>query len=79
MFVYLLKSKVDGSQYVGMTSNLEQRLAEHNRGSVKSTKAKIPWQVLYYEEAENRILARVREKHLKSAAGRRFRKKLLGM
>ncbi|HEC64666.1 MAG TPA: GIY-YIG nuclease family protein, partial [bacterium] len=34
--VYFLKSKVDGSYYVGMTSDLTNRLSEHSRGKTRS-------------------------------------------
>ena len=79
MKVYVLISIVDGSQYVGMSDNVDLRLEYHNRGKVKSTKSKAPWKVFYQEEFQNRNEARIREKYLKSAAGRRFRKNLLGM
>ena len=78
MFVYILKSKFDGAYYVGMTSNLLDRLKYHNSGKVRSTKSRIPWEIVYYEETESLGAARVREKYLKSAAGRRFRKEILG-
>lgn len=77
MFVYILKSEVDGSQYVGISENPERRLLdEHNKLKVKSTKGKVPWKIVHKEFYESRIEARKREKYLKSAAGRRFRKKL---
>ena len=61
-----------------MSSDPEQRLSEHNSGKVKSTKPKCPWQLIHTESFNNRIDARIREKYLKSAAGRKYRKKLLG-
>ena len=76
MYVYILQSTVDGSQYVGMTQDPDGRLAWHNAGYVKATKSKRPWVRIYLESFESRIEARRREKYLKSAAGRRFRKDL---
>ncbi len=76
MFVYIIKSIKDGSEYVGMSDNPDRRLTEHNYGEVKSTKAKRPWKKVYVEELSNRVDARKREKYLKSAAGRRFRKSI---
>ncbi|MBL4653468.1 MAG: GIY-YIG nuclease family protein [Flavobacteriales bacterium] len=76
MKVYVLVSEKYDSQYVGMSDNPERRLAEHNRGKVKSTKGKMPWRKIYEEEYETRVDARKREVYLKSAAGRRFRKTL---
>ena len=78
MFVYVLISDKDMSQYVGMSENPDKRLNEHNAGKVKSTKSKIPWRIVHLESFENRIEARTREKYLKSAAGRRFRKNIMG-
>ena len=79
MNVYVLVSGLDSSQYVGMSEDPERRLKEHNSGKVRSTKSKAPWRIIYIEEFSTRQEARIREKYLKSAAGRRFRKKLLGM
>ena len=63
--------------YVGMSINYENRLKEHNSGKTKSTKAFIPWKIIHTEEYPSREAAREREKYLKSAAGRRWRKEHL--
>jgi len=76
MFVYIIRSTKDGSEYIGISDNPDRRLKEHNRGKVRSTKLKRPWEKIYIEEVLNRVAAREREKYLKSAAGRRFRKSL---
>ncbi|MEK7137199.1 MAG: GIY-YIG nuclease family protein [Patescibacteria group bacterium] len=76
MFIYILRSLKTNAEYVGMSSDPERRLKEHNAGEIKSTKAKRPWAKVWEEECENRVEARKREKYLKSAAGRRFRKSL---
>ena len=55
-----------------MTQNIDNRLKEHNRGKMKSTKAYKPWKLIYSEECENRIIARKRELYLKSGAGRDY-------
>jgi len=79
MKVYIIQSEADQSYYIGMSAKPELRLhQEHNKGKVKSTKTKIPWKLVLVEEFESRIEARKREKYLKSAAGRKYRKKLLG-
>ena len=57
-----------------MTKNLENRLYEHNQGKMKSTKGFAPWVLVHDEVFETRQLARQREKYLKSAAGRKWRK-----
>ena len=76
MFVYVLQSEVNQNQYVGMSDNPERRLSDHNRGKVKTTRTAKPWKIIYQEKCKDRLEARVREKYLKSAAGRKFRKKL---
>ncbi len=77
-YVYVLKSKNDYSQYIGLSQNVEERLEEHNTGRVNSTKLKRPWQLIYTESFTTRLEARKREKYLKSAAGRRFRRQIMG-
>jgi putative endonuclease len=47
--VYVLESERDGSFYKGFTQDLAQRLKQHNAGKTKSTRAKIPWRVIYTE------------------------------
>jgi len=79
LFVYILKSQKDGSYYVGLSDNYERRLAEHNAGKVKSTKSRTPWVKVHLDEFYTRLEAREREKYLKSAAGRRYRKFHLGL
>ena len=54
-----------------MTDDLENRLVIHNSSKVKSTKPYVPWRIVHTEEYNNKQEARVREKYLKSAAGRR--------
>ena len=62
---------------MGMTTDLERRLKEHNNaGKTKSTKSKKSWKVIYTESFIDAKEARAREKYFKSAAGRRFRKKI---
>ncbi|MGE4289285.1 MAG: GIY-YIG nuclease family protein [Salinivirgaceae bacterium] len=71
-YVYAIKSELAEWIYVGLTHNIEQRLAQHNKGYNKSTKPYRPFKIIYTEEQPDRISARKREKYLKSAAGKRF-------
>ncbi len=64
-FVYILKSKKVGQLYVGCTDNLERRFKEHNEGLVQSTKAYLPWKLVYYEMYLYAKEAYHREKNLK--------------
>ncbi len=49
-FTYILKSTIVDRFYIGSTSNLENRLTHHNSGHSRSTKAYIPWEIVYFEE-----------------------------
>ncbi len=70
--VYVLRSEKDGRFYVGLTSNLDRRIKEHNRGKTKSTKGFIPWEMFFYEDFETRDEARKREIYLKSGYGKKW-------
>ncbi|MDD4052123.1 MAG: GIY-YIG nuclease family protein [candidate division Zixibacteria bacterium] len=69
--VYVLRSH-RGLRYIGHTSNLDQRLREHNSGTCKTTKVDTGWVVVYQETFGSRSEAMKREKWLKSGAGREF-------
>ncbi|MGO3262522.1 MAG: GIY-YIG nuclease family protein [Mesonia sp.] len=73
-FVYVLYSFKFDRFYIGMTKDIEQRLSEHNSKRNTSTKAFVPWKVVHREEYSTQAEARLREKYLKSASGRRWRK-----
>jgi len=64
-YVYVLKSEKDDNLYVGSTDNLRRRLAEHNEGKSRSTKARIPFELRYYEAFYIEEDARHREWSLK--------------
>ena len=76
-YVYTLKSTTRDYIYVGLTQHPERRLREHNAGHTQSTKAYSPFEKFYQEELPDRTSARVREKYLKSAAGKRYLRKFL--
>lgn len=76
-FVYVLSSQQSKSLYNGQTEDLYKRLKAHNAGKVKSTKAYIPWKIVYYEEFNSREEAVSREKYLKSGIGRQYLKEKL--
>ncbi|MHB8930012.1 MAG: GIY-YIG nuclease family protein [Melioribacteraceae bacterium] len=64
--VYILLSNKDNKRYIGFTDNLQRRLTEHNSGKVKSTKNRIPLEVIYTEEFVLKSDAMKREKQIKS-------------
>ena len=64
-YVYLLQSEKNGSLYVGCTSDLKRRIAEHNNGESSYTKKYLPWKIMYFEGYCSKIDAYHREKSLK--------------
>ncbi len=76
-YVYILKSEQNNHYYTGLTNDIDRRLLEHNSGGTKSTKAHVPYKLVYKESFPTRVEARNREKFLKSGIGREFRDKIL--
>lgn len=70
-FVYVIVSEIKGLRfYIGMTTNLNQRLLEHNSGKTKSTKGYTPWGLFFFERFTTRQAARAREIYYKSGTGK---------
>ena len=60
-YTYILRCK-DDTLYTGWTNNLEKRLEAHNAGKgAKYTKARIPVELVYYEQFETKEEAMKRE------------------
>ncbi len=65
-FVYILASKRNGTLYVGSTSNLIQRIYQHNHEFVVGFTSKYHLHMLvYYEECVNSTIMVMRERQLK--------------
>lgn len=63
-YVYILEN--DRSwHYIGSCANLEKRLKRHNQNSVRSTKNKGPFRIIYRKEFETRTQARIKENEIK--------------
>jgi putative endonuclease len=77
-YVYLIKSlSPTRGRYVGLTTDLEQRLREHNAGkSVHTSKFK-PWKLTTYVAFTERAKAEAFERYLKSGSGHAFARKRL--
>ncbi len=58
----------NGKWYVGFTSDLKRRLIQHNQGQSLSTKAGLPWELVYCEGYKSQLDALNREKKLKHHA-----------
>jgi putative endonuclease len=75
--VYAIRSVARNYIYVGLTSDVEQRLTRHNEGREKTTRAYRPFDLIFTESFGTRTDAREREKHLKSGSGKEFLKSTL--
>ena len=70
-FVYLLKCS-DQSLYCGYTDDVEKRLKVHNSGKgAKHTKSRLPAELVYFEELEDKSQALRREMEIKKLPRRK--------
>ena len=75
--VYILENE-RGRFYVGSTGRPpEIRLAEHNTGLNRWTRAHGPWRLVYLEAYDDKHSALARERFLKTGIGRRVRDELV--
>ncbi|MDP3980508.1 MAG: GIY-YIG nuclease family protein [Chlamydiota bacterium] len=74
-YVYILQSSVKSeTRYIGFTTNLKNRLSDHNSGSSPHTSKYKPWILVNYFAFRDKNKAYKFEKYLKSASGRAFSK-----
>jgi len=64
-YVYILKSEKDNRLYIGCSSDLKNRIKNHNEGLVDATKHRRLLELIYYEAYNDKKLAREREIQLK--------------
>ena len=76
-YTYVLHSQKDMGFYIGFTKDLKQRFEWHQKGTVESTKNRLPLRLIYYEACLRQEDATRREKYLKTYNGRMFLKKRL--
>ena len=77
IFVYALFDRKSSEIYVGMTNNIERKVAEHRRGQSKYTRKFKSIECLLLEEYASYGEGRKREKYLKSGCGKEFLKEIL--
>ena len=58
--------------YTGSSSDLMQRIADHNRGNVKTTSKYLPVTLIGYEAYQLKSDAQRREKYMKTTEGKRL-------
>ena len=77
-YVYLIESiSVRDQRYVGITTDLRQRLRDHNSGRSPHTMKLKPWQLRTYIAFSNEAKAEAFERYLKSGSGHAFAKRRL--
>jgi putative endonuclease len=79
-YVYILYSLKSDKYYIGMTSDVLRRVAEHNDTSRenKYTKKHLPWELkLFFEISDSRGDALIVERFLKNQKSRTFLEKLI--
>ncbi|MBU0999252.1 GIY-YIG nuclease family protein [Patescibacteria group bacterium] len=76
-YVYILKSKKDGSCYKGITENLKKRIYDHNHGSNKYSSTKSPFELIWYCAFLDKKKALDFEKYIKQGSGFAFVNKRL--
>ena len=77
-YVNLLQGEAfAGQRYVGLTSDLKKRLAEHNAGKSPHTSKYTPWKLVTYVAFSDEHKAETFERYLKSGSGHAFASKRL--
>jgi predicted GIY-YIG superfamily endonuclease len=75
-YIYLLESKsFTGQRYVGVTSDLKNRLAQHNAQRSPYTSKFAPWELIAYVAFADSQRADAFERYLKSGSGHAFARK----
>ncbi|MBW7894240.1 MAG: GIY-YIG nuclease family protein [Opitutaceae bacterium] len=72
-YVYLMQSaKTTGQRYIGYTTDLRQRIIDHNSGKNVSTAPHRPWKLRTYVAFSEKPQALEFETYLKSGSGHAF-------
>ena len=74
---YIIYSKSIDKFYIGYTQNLSLRLARHNSGWGKFSSRGIPWELVYFEEYEDKSSAIKRETAIKRKKSRKYIEELV--
>jgi putative endonuclease len=78
IYVYLLQSQIRPDQrYVGLTTDLKTRLADHNAGKSRHTSKFMPWRLIAYVAFSDYAKASAFELYLKSGSGHTFARRHL--
>lgn len=75
--VYIIYSGKRDRYYIGVTTDIQQRVKEHNTGLSPYTKGGTPWTLKHREEFKSIEEAYGREKFLKSKKSRKIIEKVV--
>lgn len=76
-YLYILKSQKNSSYYIGCSTNVIERVKQHNNGQVKSTKYKRPYKLVFKQEFDNIDIAHEVELKIKSWKRKDFIEKIV--
>jgi len=72
-YTYVIESETSpGRRYIGHTSDLKRRMADHNSGKCAHTAKHRPWKLKLYIAFEDLEHARRFERYLKTGSGHAF-------
>lgn len=76
-FAYILRSEMDGSYCFGSTTNVDERVKQHNQGLSNHTSKYRPWQLVWFGAFVSKARAEAFERYLKTGSGHAFSRKRL--
>jgi len=78
IYVYLVQSQSSPDQrYIGLTTDLKKRLADHNAGKSRHTSKYMPWRLIPYVAFSDYAKATAFELYIKSGSGHAFARRHL--
>lgn len=75
-YVYILKTN-NNTYYIGSTNDLKTRLRQHQSGKVKSTRDKLPVQLIFKEYHSSKSKAQKKEYTIKRWKNKKMIEKLI--
>lgn len=76
-YLYILQSLKNNSYYIGNSTNLINRIKQHNAGKVKSTCNKRPYKLVFNQEFDNLLSAHKAELIIKKWKRKDYIKKVI--
>lgn len=76
-YVYILKSIINSSYYLGSSEDVYERFHQHNKGLVKSTRKYLPWKLVFFKKYPEITQARKIEYKLKKMKSKIILEKII--